>query len=290
MLWVLFALVHSLFRAAFTETNRLFRCDGWLLTFWQAVAASVIMLPLIPLMNWPLSGRFYFAALVVALIMTVGVLIQLNLSAQKKGRVSSIYMPLEAIAAFLIWIAISPLAYEDYMHHLGMSAAVIGSFVLAIIGAVRIRPQDFSLETFAVVAPVGITYAVAGVVTKVVVPEYNVLPSVLTYVFFNFVLMAAVIGLIIVFRGQATPKIFDQKLLKAGTLSGAFTAIAYTTFVAAVVLSPNPGYVSLIAMMLPVWMLFLHRATGTEDHAKSSAALALVTGIALLVLATQPPM
>jgi hypothetical protein len=289
MLWVIYALVHSFFRAAFTETNRLFRQDAWLMTFWQSVVASVIMVPLIPLMNWPLEGRVYFAAFVVAMIMTVGVLIQLNLAAQKKGRVSSIYMPLEAVAAFLIWVSITTEAYTLLSHDMIMTGMVIAAFIVATMGAARIRPQDFSLATFSVVAPVGITYAVAGVVTKMVVPTADLLPSVLTYVFFNFVLMSVVIGVIVLCRGEATPKLFDHKLLKAGTLAGAFTVVSHVTFVAAIVLSPNPGYVSLIAMLLPVWLLFLHRAARVEDHARSGAALMLVFGVALLVLASWIP-
>jgi hypothetical protein len=199
-------------------------------------------------------------------------------------------MPLEAIASFLIWIAIIPASYSFYAHHLPMTACVIAAFIIAAIGAALIRPQDFSLSTFSVVAPVGITYAVAGVVTKLVIPAQDVLPSVLTYVFFNFVLMSVVIGLIMLLRREVTPALFAQKVLKAGTLSGAFTALSLTTFVASVVLAPNPGYVSLLAMLLPVWLLFLHKATGIEDHVRAPAALALVIGIALLIVASQPPL
>jgi len=285
MLWVFYALLHSLFRAAYAETNRVFRANPWHLAFWQAVFACAVLLPLIPVMAWPLDGRFYFAAVVVALIITVGTLIQLTLASRQSGRVSSIYMPLEAIAAFLIWIAAMPVVYYYHADNLGVTLAVLGAFVLATIGILKIRSQDITLQTFSIVAPIGITYAVAGVVTKLVMPEQDVLPAAMAFVLINYLVAVFVLGLVLVVKKKISKEMTNRRLIRAGVITGIFTTIAYTTFVGSVALAPNPGYVSLIAMLLPVWMIVFHKLVGAEDTSHRGAALMLVGAVALLIAA-----
>ncbi len=283
MIWALYALIHSISRAFFVETNRVYRANPWHITFWQALCGLIVLLPAVPFMHWPENGHFYFAAIVVAGIMAFGYMIQLGLAAQKTGRVSAIHMALEALCAAVLWVLIHPESFATYQEQPVITLAIVLALTLMIVGMLKIRPSDISWATFAVVAPVGMTYAIAGVTTKIVIPATQVVPTILTYVFVSFAVMTAALGAGLLLKRKADAAMRALPTLKAGFLTGLFSAAAYTTFVCSVVLSPNPGYTSALAMLLPVWLFLFHRAFGVEDRANPLAALALVAGAVMLV-------
>ncbi len=284
MPWIEYGLLHSLFRAGFAEASRVYRVDPLILSFWHALFGCLILLPLLPFMVWPEDGRFYFAAGVIALIMAVGTMIQLNLAAQKSGRVSSIYMPLEAVAAFAIWVAVTPSAFVSFVQDPRATAGVVTAFAIACVAMMKIRSQDISFKTFSVVAPVGVTYAVAGVVTKLVMPEHDVIPTAMAYVLVTFAVTTAVMGIVLLVKRRDDEKVFEGRALRAGIVTGALATIAYSTFIGSVALAPNPGYVSLIAMLLPVWMMMFHKMIRLDDKASPGAAVAMVAAVIILVV------
>lgn len=286
MNWALYAVLHSLCRAFFVETNRVYKIDSWHLTFMQAFFGMVMLLPFTPFMHWPTDPRFYFAALIVALITAVGYMIQLGLAAQKTGRVSGMYMPLEALAATIIWILVMPAALELHTHNLLLSAGVVVAFALSTFGMMRIRQSDLTLNTFLIVAPVGLTYAISGIATKMVMPETMIIPSVLTYCFVSFAVMTFVLGLTLLGKKKVSRELLDKRYLRGGLLTGAFSVVGSLSFVASVAMAPNPGYTSMMAMMLPVWLMLFHKALGVEDRANKLAAFMLAGGVILLIVVT----
>lgn len=284
MLWALYAFFHSFARAAFIESGRLFKFDSWKLAFWQAAFGVLLLCAFLPMMSWPDSPHFYMAAIGVSMIFTVGMLIQLGLTAKKKGRVSSIYMPLETLAAIVIWIILIPSLQKAHMQDLVMTGTIAVAFAMAMVGLLKLRPNDVNLKTFLIVAPVGVTYAVAGIVTKLVIPVEEIVPVALAFTMINFLVMTVIMGLVAVLKRQ---KLFDTpptQLLQGGVMAGFFAAMGYGTFVLGVAHAPNPGYVSFIAMLLPVWLMLYHGVTKTKDDTNAKAAIVIVVAILLLLV------
>ena len=286
MNWALYALLHSLCRAFFVETNRVYKIDSWQLTFMQALFGLVVLLPFIPLMDWPEDPRFYFAAIVVALITAVGYMIQLGLAGQKTGRVSGMYMPLEALTATIIWVLVMPAALELHLQNIMLSLGVVVALGLSTFGMARIRQSDVSWSTFLIVAPVGATYAISGIATKIVMPETHIIPAVLAYSLVGFATMTLVLGAVLLIKKKASREMVTKHALRGGLLTGAFSVVGSLCFVASVAMAPNPGYVSIMAMMLPVWLMMFHKAMGVEDRAAKAPAMILVCGVILLLMAT----
>ncbi len=286
MYWAIFGIFHSIFRAIFAEVNKVYKADPWQLSFWHASVAVLILLPFVPFMDWPADVNFYLAAVMVALILSVGVIIQLNLSSDKKGRVSSISIPLEAICAAVVWVLITPYMLNYYLDDMVMTVGVVSAFTLASVALFFLRPTDFSWPAFFVVAPVGVTYAVAGVVTKLVIPEAQLIPAALSFVLMNYVVMTIVMGVFVLLKGKANPGMYKASMIKAGALTGLFSTLAYLTFVVSVVYAPNPGYTSLLAVLVPVWLMWYHELRLVEDKAKPLAGLLIVASVILLITST----
>ncbi len=286
MYWAIFGIFHSLFRAIFAEVNRVYQADVWQLAFWHASVAVAILLPFIPFMDWPADINFYLAAVMVALILSVGIIIQLNLSSEKRGRVSSIAIPIEAIAAALIWVAITPYMLDFYASDPVMTVSVVCAFAFTTVALFYLRTIDFSWQALIVVAPVGMTYAIAGVVTKIVIPQASLIPAALSFVLMNYVVMTLVMGVFLLLKGKATPSLYAAPTIKAGLLTGLFATMAYLTFVVSVVFAPNPGYTSLLAALVPVWLMWYHELRYIEDKARPVAGLLIVAAIVLLITAS----
>lgn len=286
MVWTVYAIAHSLFRAIFAEINRIYRVDAWQLTFVHAVCAVLIMMPFMPFMDWPADLSFYTAAAMVALITTVGVVIQLNLSSEQNGRISGIAVPFEALGAFAIWLAVNPDALAAYEHETLRLVALFSAFIIAIVGLMLLRRHDINRRTLMVMAPVALTYAVAGVVTKVVVPYESFIPAVLSFVLVHYVVMTVAMGVFLLVKGRVDETLRAPRTLLAGLLTGMLGLMGYATFVAAVVMAPNPGYVSLTAVLVPVWLFIYHHAKHREDHSSAAAALLIILSVVMLVFAT----
>lgn len=284
MIWVIYALFLSMCRAAFAETNRLFKVDNIHLFYVHSLVALVILLPCTLFMSWPEDPRFYFAAVLVSLILTSGALQQLNLASQKIGRVSSVYMPVEALAATLLWFAVGPTeVLQNYVSDPVLAGGLALAFLLCTGSILTIRESDVNLRSFLIVAPVGCTFAVAAVVTKMVMPEDMIISHALTFVFINYVMTTIVVGIYALFKGKVTADIFDRKVLTAGAYAGVFAMLGYLSFVAALAYAPNPGFVALMTMLVPVWLLAYHKTAAVKDTGNALSGGMMVLGVLVLI-------
>lgn len=287
MIWTVYAIAHSLFRAIFAEINRIYQIDAWQLTFVHAVCAVLLLLPLVPFMGWPADPGFYAAAAAVALIVTVGIVIQLNLSSEQNGRTTGIAVPFEALGAFVIWLAIDPDSLDQYAGDPLRLAGLGMAFAIAIFGLMMLRRHDINPRTLMIMAPVALTYAVAGVVTKIVVPFGAVtVPAILSFVLVNYVVMTVAMGVVLLAKRRVDDTMRSARTLQAGLITGMLGMMGYATFVTAVVMAPNPGYVSLTAVLVPVWLFMYHHAKHREDHSSAAAALLILMSVVILVLST----
>ncbi len=286
MIWAFYAVLYSVFRALFVEAGRIDRGDPWVRAFWHAVFGILMLLPFWPMMQWPaVDAGFYFAAVIVGAIMTIGCLMQLALSEQHKGRITGISLPVETAAAFVIWLAITPSSFGDVVGDALRTACVLLAFTVAGIALAIVRSNDIHIRTALLMTPIGLSFAVAGVVTKLALPSGPALAIALPYVLINFGVMAIVMGVIAAMKRKFGRAAFQTETLRSGALTGLFSASSYTAFVMAVSLAPNPGYVSFMAMLLPVWMIGLHKILGEEEKSSPVAAFLLVLSAIMLVVA-----
>lgn len=285
MIWAIYGILHSLLRAALTETNRVYQIDSIKLSFGQALFGVILLLPFFRMMAWPSDPHFYRCAIGVSTIFSVGLLVNLTLASNRAGRVSSIYMPLEAIGATLIWLAVMPQMQEAYKADMLTTYSVVIAYVISTVALVMMRPNDVNLRTLLLVAPVGISYAVAGTVTKAVMPFSPVFPAALSFALIGFLVMAAVMGVTAFISGQLDRELFSARGFGASLATGLVSACSYVAFITSVTLAPNPGYTSLIAFLLPVWLWAWHLAIGVEERSNPMAAIFIVIGVAMLITA-----
>lgn len=282
MTWILFALLLSFTAAFFAEANRYFKMDGYRLIFWQGLVSTVILTPVIFTVPWPGPSLFYVAAIFMGTTAAVSAALRFNLSAQKKGRVTTLFLPIESIGAFGLWLLID----ESQRAYLAANPITLVAILLAfglISGALnQIRQNDACWQTFIIVAPLGLMHAFTGVFSKMALPPALDVEIVLLYVFIVRLAMTFSAGSMLL--GKRQHNWAPPGMLRVGLLYGVLSTIAGASFNAAIQTAPNPGYVAAIIMLAPVWIMLLHRARGIPDDASPRAALVMVAGAVLLAV------
>ena len=110
MNWIVFCILASLLQSGFSETNRIYKIEAKLLNLLHAFFSLVLLLPLLLFTSFPSEISFYVCAFTSGVIVSYGCIKQLDLASQFNGRVSSMYIPIEAVVSFVIWALISPLS------------------------------------------------------------------------------------------------------------------------------------------------------------------------------------
>jgi len=293
MSWIVYGLVHGLMRAALIETNIIQRLDGLRLSFWQVVFSALIFQSAWVAIGMPaphdiglsklISAYFYLAAFIVGIIFVTGLLIQNKLSEQNQGRITGFSVPIEAVAATLIWLAAGGSLAASGLADPVSALLIALAFVLGISGLLRLRSHDVrSVTIMLVCVAIGLTYATSGIGAKIIINHAAPLEGAVSFLSGAHVAMVLVLGLACIVKGKADRAIFNRKLVLTGLISGILGAAAYMTFIMSVVMAPNPGYISLLAMLIPVWLMIFHKLTGRPEAANPLSALLLIAGVALL--------
>ncbi len=283
--WMFFALVGSLFQAAFVETNRVFRADARLLNFWHVVLVLVLFIPLIPYMAWPDDRIFYALAIVVAFGMGISMQILFTLARHHNGRVSSMYMPLEVVVTYGLWFAFYPPAIEVYQADPYIQTGIFLAFCLFSMALLLIRRNDIGWNAFVAVIPVAVFFGLRAVLSKIAMlvgAETDIVGHTLTFTFVIYLAILPLAAFLLKANGGFAKRAALPPL-KAGFLCAIFSLLSFLCYMMGVNLAANPAYVVMMFMMVPVWLLLLHILTGVKDEASPWAGMVMIAGAAVLI-------
>lgn len=282
--WILFAVLGSLFQAAFVETNRIARVDARLLNFWHVIMVLVLFIPLLPYMAWPEGKAFYLYAIGVSVGMGISTQILFSLAKSHNGRVSSMYMPLEVVVAYGLWFTFYPPAMEIYQHDPMARTGIFLSFCLFSISLLLIRRNDIGWNAFMAVIPVALFFGLRGVFAKLAMMDIgpDIIGHTLTFTFIVYLCIVPLAYMLVLANGgfaRAAP----VPPFKSGFLCAFFALGSFLCFTLGVTLAANPAYVTMVFMMVPVWLLILHMLAGVEDDASPWAGTVMIAGAAVLI-------
>ncbi|MFZ2620742.1 MAG: hypothetical protein WAX89_07715 [Alphaproteobacteria bacterium] len=293
MIWVLCALLLSIQAAVFAEVNRVMRLDGGMLNFWRLTVGSMLLLPAVTLVPWPSHGAFYVAALLSGAVTAVSSSVRMNLTRKRKGRVSTLFMPLEAFVGFGLWFAIDQNFQTQVLARPYEMLMVGACFLLVTAAMAGMRRNDASWSAFVMVAPLGILHAVSGVVAKTILmdegmmPEVNGWQGVVLYVFLLQAFAAGWAAMLNMAQQHRKPTLWlPQGMVLGAFIYGVLGVFGMMAYSYGVIHAPNPGYITAIAMLAPTWLLMWHRLIGYEEEGSPVAGFLMVIAAIILVMVT----
>lgn len=282
--WMLFALIGSLFQAGFVEANRVFKVDGRVLNFWHVIIILILFLPAIPYMAWPSDRMFYVLALIVAFGMTISMQILFNLARNHNGRVSSMYLPLEVVVTYGLWMTFFPDSITSFQNSFIAQNGTYLAFCLFSIALLLIRRNDIGWTAFMAVIPVAIFFAIRAVLTKVALMDVgpDIIGHTLTFTFVIYLGILPFAAFLLNAEGGFGKKA-SLPPIKASIMCAFFAVASLVFYVIGVHQAANPAYVTMIFMLVPVWLLVLHILTGVRDDASPWAGMVMIAGAMILI-------
>ena len=286
MVWFSLGLLYSVFQACFNELNRIYKIDSWQLNFLHCLFATLVLSPCVLFVSSYLSWVLIAASMVLASFITIGCQAQIFMSATHNGRVGSIHRPISIFVAFIFWIGFFPETAAPYMEDKVSLTLILSSFVLIIFSVVLIRKNDIGWNALLIMAPVGVLYGFAAVISKYVMDGEQTLMQALTFSFVTYFFMMVFSMLAAFSKKKLSRELLSPFYLKAGLAIGLSSVIAYVLMLLSIVYAPNPAFTSVIGSLAPVWIMIYHRFVGLKDEASPMVGLVMIAASILLVVAT----
>lgn len=284
-LWLVLALASSLLTAQNVESNRRARQEGFRLNFWRMSMAALFWWPLSMLEKWPSDWTFYGAAMFGGVAMIIGFTIQNELANKHNGRVAILHGPLKAVLVFILWAAIDPVARGHVFEKPLVTLGVVGCLATMVMALAQFRHNDVSWNSFRAVLPIVVVYGMGDMLARFAITPDELHERLVVFLFVVALTSSTVSLLIWPWRPKPELPMFTQKLMKDAFRAAMGSTANQVCFFMALVLGPSPAYVSMVALLAPVWLLVYHRWAGIKDDANPVAGTLLVfAAVVLMVL------
>lgn len=275
---MLAALGNSLLSAANAEVNRKFQQEPFRLNMVRTGLAALMWLPLVLIQTWPTGQEFYVAAMFSGLVITYGNIVLNGLSAKLNGRVAVLHIPMKAMVIFAVW----PLVDHDAWVHITQEqpwqmATGLMFFAIMVASINAMRKNDASWAAMKSLGPVIVFYTAADIVARLQLqnsPDFS--SKLIVYIFISMLVSTVFSAMMLPWRPHPERPILNHKLMQAAGWAAIITMFNHVCFFMGLALAPNPAYVSMIALLAPMWLLVYHRVMGIPDNASPWAGAILV--------------
>ena len=284
MYWWLFALFAGWAYCVQIEINKGFQLSGLHLNTLRSLIAAALMLPLLPLMEWPSLPAFYLVIIIEAAISVVCMVAQYNLAARKSGRVACMHQPIALVLTFLFWLMLDPVQ-RAFLAENPKNAAGIGlAFIIFIFSVQFTRKNDAGWEALLAVVPIAVLYSAMAVISKLALEHGETLLNIsLTFVFLTNIFMF-LMSMPVLYSRRVVALIPNAKALKGATLVAFFHTLSWVLACIAIIMTPNPAYVSVITGLAPIWFYIYYRMRRIPDDASPVAGVFMMIASFMVLL------
>lgn len=285
MIWGLFALLAGITYCVQAQANKHYQIDGFTLNKFRSLFASVLMVLAIPFMEWPSSIWYYFVVFMVAALSVIFMLVQYNLSAKKNGRIACMHQSISVVLTFSFWLAIDESQRNFLLDNPFKVLLILLAFFVFIFSVQFIRKNDTGWSAFLIVFPISILYSVITVLTKLVLDGgESLLPISLNFVFLSNLFMFLISLPFYLLKNKHEP--IQRKLLTGAGVIAIFHTLSWVLACIAIILTPNPAYVSVIIGLAPIWFMLYYRFRCIKDNASPIAGLFMALAAIIVLLSS----
>lgn len=282
--WVLLAIGASFMAAIQTELNHHYKIEGTLLVFWRSMFGLLLLTPLLFVFPMPTTGYFYVLGVGAGILAAFSDKLYYNAARQFGGRLAVMYLPIKIFGAFILWSLIEPASIAGLIHDPLRFTAVVGCLVLCSLSLLIMRRNDASWRAFLYVVPVGIILTLCDIAAKLALADdVDFIGGVVMFTLLMMVMCGLITGWSLLNK-RVPKKAFRDARLPSLYICLAFCAMVIL-IIAAIHLTPNPGYTNALALLAVVWLMIYNRLRGKPDGNPVSALMlvAAAAGIVLLV-------
>lgn len=285
-MWALWALGNAIPFALVSQLSQYWKLPGTQLLRWRCLFPALAALPFVLFIPAPTDPIFYVATAISCVLIPLHDGRILDIAAKHGGvvmlRLRSLMLPL----VFIFWLVIDP-AYIGRLIQSGwVGAGIIASIALSTLFLFRLKRCTISAAAMKEILPVIVMSAVFDITNKVAMTHAVFPQNSIYYIFLVSGLpLIAMLGYS-AFKGQSTQGFVAEMASIAG--KGASLGVLWVLMMVAkniaMILSPNPAYVTAVTLTAPFWASAVMRLRGEKEEADWLSGTALVLCIIALAL------
>jgi len=292
MLWVIDGLVYGFFTAIYTLFNQHYKLNGYVLGIWRGFGISLAFMPFLYFFPVPESAYYWFLLIFQGLLIGVYDSHLFFASADFGAGPTSRFMAITALVTTFLWWFLTP---EQFEHLLGNGTVFI-SLILVLFGFTvsywQMVQSPVSQKLVRYILPAVFALAGMSIATKeIAVHSQSGVWGAITYYLVVALFVSGCYNLFFYFRTQKkhgfkqfAADVFNRRTVWPGIYMVAFSAALITAKTLALRVAPNPGYVTALLLVAPIFVYVLNRTRKIPDDVSVKAGFSMIFFLLLLIL------
>lgn len=291
MLWIIDGLVYGFFTAIYTLFNQHYKLNGYLLGIWRGFGIAFAFLPFLYFFPVPTSAYYWFLLVFQGLLIGIYDSHLFFSSAQFGAGPTSRFMAVTALVTTFLWWMLTPHLFDHLVHN----GTVFISLILVLFGFTvsywQMVQSPVSQKVVNYMLPAVFALAGMSIATKEIAVHST--SGVWGAVAYYLVVATFVSGCYNLFFYLRTQKpsfsrffsdVFNRETITPGIYLIAFSAALITAKTLALRVAPNPGYVTALLLVAPIFVFALNRSSKIPDNVSVKAGFSMIFFLLLMML------
>ena len=290
MLWVTNGLIYGFFTAIYLLFNQHFKINGYVLGIWRGFGICLIFLPCLLFYPVPHNGGYWLLLITQGLCIGIYDSHVFFASAKFGAGPTSRFMAVTVLLTTFGWWLLTP---DKFIRLLEQGNVVI-TLILVLSGFSYCYWQMLDSRVSKAAAlytlPAVLALAAMSIITKYIAVQAHSLGQGLTYYLTVSTFVSGCYNLLLYTRQMRQNKqhrfknIVSPKNRRIGCVLVAFSSLLIIAKTMALRIAPNPGYVTALLLVAPVFVYALNRNYKIADTISVKAGFAMMFFLILLVL------
>ena len=287
MLWVIDGLIYGFFMAVYLLFNQHFKIDGYVLGIWRGFGICALFLPFVFCFTMPTDIGYW--GLLIAQGYCIGVYDShiFFASAKYGAGPTSRFMAVTVLLTTFIWWFLTPKEFWLLLHN----GDALVTLILILCGFSfcywQMLQSKVSRQVAGAMLPAVAALAAMSVMTKYIALGGRTVWQALAYYLTVSTFVSGCYNLFWYLyrrrRYQVKTPIFSRAMLKIGILLVLFSTLLIVAKTMALRLAVNPGYVTALLLVVPLFTMALNRHYKVADKVSVEAGTAMIFFLSLLV-------
>ena len=287
--WWIAAIFFAFLSACFKLVNQQFKINPTVLMIWRGLGVAIVISPFLLFVSAPSHPLFYIIMIILGLLVAVADRLLFSAIAKFGAGPQSRLSPLAMVLTTLFWWILYP---AKFLHLLG-SPFILAGIILCLAACVMavfiLKKDKIDREVFLFILPIIILSSIIAILNKTAMSLAPFDQAVVYYIFIQSFVAGSMSLLIYRIKHYqvGTRQVFSPSSIKAGMLIVLFLILSLICKNYSMVHTANPGYVQVINLSVPVWILLFNKIKGVQDKTNIWAGFIFVISAACLILLTR---
>lgn len=293
MVWFTAGLAFAFFNAITMLVNQRYKIDGRLMSGMRGIGVAMLFLPALFFVPLPKSGVFWLLIAAEGLVSTFYNARLYEASARYGANSTSLINVLSIGFGLVFWWLVFPRRFVALAESPATFAGICISLALVCGGFFLSAKRIFARGEFSYMLPAVVVLAAMMIIRKEIMSDAEFMSAMTYYcvcsIFFSGV---ANISIYTFLRGgvRSAMREIPRRTLFAGAIMAVASAATIFCGNVSALFSPNPAYVSAVALTTPIWTILLNSASGVGTRPKMIPTAVMIAGLALLIHFADKPL